>query len=246
MTGAAPAQFLPWDSHFFGRRIARLKPSVLRESILKRALRWCAKERIDCLYFLGRGGDPATLRLADRYQFQFVDSRVTLDLDLSKIRPGLTGPTEPRLSSRLATSLDEPALRAIAAGSYSESRFAMDAHFPKQAHRRMFQEWIVQSIGGHFDDCVWVAEWNRRIAGYISCRQSSRTAGRIGLVGIGERFRGRHVGAFLIAQALDWFRQKHLSAIEVATQGCNIPAQRLYEQCGFRTRRLDLWYHKWF
>jgi dTDP-4-amino-4,6-dideoxy-D-galactose acyltransferase len=241
-----PATFLPWDSEFFGRRIARMESAVLRENNVRRVLRWCAKERIDCLYFLGRCNDPMTLRLADRHQFQFMDMRVTLDLDLSKTRSGSIGRTDPRLRGRLATSLDAPALRAMAAAGYSESRFAVDLHFPRRAYRRMFQQWIDRSIGGQFDDCVWIAEWDHRIAGYISCRKKSPTVGSIGLVGVGERFRGRHVGVFLITQALQWFRQKHLSGVEVVTQGCNIPAQRLYEQCGFRTRRVDLWYHKWF
>lgn len=33
--------------------------------------------------------------------------------------------------------------------------------------------------------------------------------------------------------------------IEVVTQGRNIAAQRLYQKCGFKTNKVELWYHKW-
>ena len=35
-------------------------------------------------------------------------------------------------------------------------------------------------------------------------------------------------------------------AVTVVTQGRNRAAQRLYQQCGFLSRDLQLWYHKWY
>jgi hypothetical protein len=32
----------------------------------------------------------------------------------------------------------------------------------------------------------------------------------------------------------------------VVTQGRNRGAQRLYQQCGFLSRDLQLWHHKWY
>jgi hypothetical protein len=32
----------------------------------------------------------------------------------------------------------------------------------------------------------------------------------------------------------------------VVTQGNNLAAQRLYQTCGFLSRDLQLWYHKWY
>jgi hypothetical protein len=34
--------------------------------------------------------------------------------------------------------------------------------------------------------------------------------------------------------------------VNVVTQGRNSKAQRLYERCGFLTRSVQLWYHRWF
>ena len=34
--------------------------------------------------------------------------------------------------------------------------------------------------------------------------------------------------------------------MKVVTQGRNIAGQRLYQRCGFLTRSVELWYHKWY
>jgi hypothetical protein len=31
----------------------------------------------------------------------------------------------------------------------------------------------------------------------------------------------------------------------VVTQARNVPAQRLYQKCGFITRSVELWFHRW-
>jgi GNAT superfamily N-acetyltransferase len=53
------------------------------------------------------------------------------------------------------------------------------------------------------------------------------------------------VGTALVQGALDWFRAQGVQRAEVTTQARNVPAQRLYQQMGFFTRRMTLYYHKW-
>jgi GNAT superfamily N-acetyltransferase len=53
------------------------------------------------------------------------------------------------------------------------------------------------------------------------------------------------VGTALVQGALDWFRAQGVVRAEVTTQARNVPAQRLYQQMGFFTRRMTLYYHKW-
>ena len=70
--------YLPWDSSFFGLRVARLAPTCLSVNNLSDALEWCRLNRIDCLYFLGVSDHSEAARLAEGANFQFVDVRVTL------------------------------------------------------------------------------------------------------------------------------------------------------------------------
>src|SRR5208283_3178066 len=68
--------YLPWDSSFFGLRVARLAPTCLSVNNLSDALEWCRLNRIDCLYFLGVSDHSEAARLAEGANFQFVDVRV--------------------------------------------------------------------------------------------------------------------------------------------------------------------------
>src|SRR5207247_8333229 len=48
-------RFLPWDSEFFGLRIAALELAAgapVAAPSFERALAWCRSEAIDCLYLL--------------------------------------------------------------------------------------------------------------------------------------------------------------------------------------------------
>ncbi len=43
-----------------------------------------------------------------------------------------------------------------------------------------------------------------------------------------------------------WLSDLDFDRVNVVTQGKNIPAQRAYQRCGFITRSVELWFHKWF
>ena len=240
-------EFLPWDSRFFGLRIARLTSNHLNANTSRQALKQCEQKKIDCLYFLSRSDHPATLLQAGTSGFRLVDIRMSFRLDLDPPRePIRIGPNEHGVRFRLAHSKDERWLSRLAMTSYPHSRFATDPGFPKNQHQILFKEWVSRSIYGKFDDCVWIAEAGKKSAGFISCRRSTRDAGRIGLVGVEPRFRGHHIGASLIAQAFRWFQAERIQTVRVVTQGSNIAAQRLYQRSGFRTENVELWYHRWF
>ena len=51
-------RLLEWDSEFFDCRIARLDGARLSQDQMEKVDRWCATERIDCLYFLADSRCP--------------------------------------------------------------------------------------------------------------------------------------------------------------------------------------------
>jgi dTDP-4-amino-4,6-dideoxy-D-galactose acyltransferase len=240
-------KFLPWDSRFFGLKIARLTTDTLTQKTASEALKQSVREKIDCLYFLARSDDASTLVQADHFGFHLVDIRLSFQR-LLKTEENLknVAPSRPPVRLRRASSKDSPALNRLAQSSYPHSRFAIDPHFPRGRQEKMFQRWATQSINGNFDDCVWVAEKGTTFAGFITCRQTHRHHGRIGLVGVAPRFRGKSIGTSLMGQAFQWFQNKGIETVTVVTQGSNIAAQRLYQNCGFRSLSVELWYHRWF
>jgi spore coat polysaccharide biosynthesis predicted glycosyltransferase SpsG/ribosomal protein S18 acetylase RimI-like enzyme len=237
---------LDWDTAFFGRNIACLYPRRIRENILRFALAKCREDNIECLYYLCDCHDPESVRLVEKYRFHFVDVRLTYGLDLRTcpwkgqengrfpftIRPGLPA--------------DASALIKITGNTYIHSRYYFDRHFPADTCQRFYTDWIAKSLREDSRDTVFVAEAKGEIAGYVSCARVSRNCAQIGLLGIAEKYHDQEAGPALLRKCWEWCEANDLPLVEAVTQGRNMAAQRLFQSCGFRSKKTELWYHKWF
>jgi GNAT superfamily N-acetyltransferase len=234
----SPAQFLEWDTAFFGFRIARLAADRLTPQAAVEALNWCDREHIRCLYFLACADDPATIGAAQDYGFRLTDIRITMEHTLHSLPPAPAG-------IRNAHPDDVRVLSAIAAVSHHDSRFYADPGFPEQCCDALYRKWIERSCEG-YADAVLVGEQEDQPAGYITCHLQPPVSGSIGLTAVAEEARGRGLGRRLVEGALHFCAARGAQNVTVVTQGRNCGAQRLYQGCGFRTRSLQLWYHRWF
>ncbi|MCC6616707.1 MAG: GNAT family N-acetyltransferase [Anaerolineae bacterium] len=233
--------FLPWDSDFFGVRIARARDHRLTAALATEISGWCARESIDCLYFLADADDAQTIALAEQHGFQLVDIRLTLRLDSWAEHSG--GSPSPHV--RNASANDVEALKAIARLSHEDSRFFYDAHFSRERCAELYAVWIEKSCAGYADAAL-VFDDGSGAAGYITCHLDADNGGSIGLVGVAQDQQGKGAGSALVSAAVDWLVQAGAAPITVVTQGRNARAQRLYQRHGFVTESLQLWYHRWF
>ncbi len=236
---------LPWDSAFFGIRIARVVSTRLDQSGTAEAVAWCRREGVGRLFFLADAGDLESVRAVQGAGFRLVDIRVTLEWSASQ-EPSET--VAAGLTTRLAREEDLFALCRIASKNHGDSRFYQDGGFPRELCDELFATWIAKSVRGEAQ-AVFVVEAGSGPAGYVTCHRDGPSTGRIGLFGVGESARGRGAGAALVAAAQSWFRAELQpgasgpARVTVATQGRNLAAQRLYQRCGFVTRAVQLWYH---
>jgi dTDP-4-amino-4,6-dideoxy-D-galactose acyltransferase len=229
---------LEWDSHFFGHRIARLNCSRLDQEHVERAIQWCRKEKIACLYFLADSDDARTLRLSEENRFRQTDVRMTFERLL-------TGPDIPNAAVvRPAREDDLRALRAIAAQGHRDSRFYFDGHFSYDECDRFYETWIENSFRG-FAQAVLVAESAGYPAGYVTCHLRERES-QLGLIGVADAHQGEGLGTMLVQGFLAWSLRQGARRATVVTQGRNVRAQRLYQRSGFVTCSFQLWYHRWF
>lgn len=231
-------RLLEWDSAFFGFRIARLLSGRLDRQTAADALSWCKSERIRCLYFLAGTDSTETVESAAQSGFRLTDIRITL----ARKTAGGHGPAD---NVRACRAADVAALRAIAAVSHRDSRFYYDPGFPEDRCDALYATWIELSCQG-YAKAVLVAEHDSEPAGYISCHIDAEGAGSIGLVAVAEHARGRGLGPQLVAAAMRYFGEMKCDRVTVVTQGRNCAAQRLYQNCGFRTADIGIWYHRWF
>jgi len=233
---------LEWDSAFFGMTIARVNRNRLDALTVAQVKDWCREKQVSCLYFLADSNHVETLRQAEQNGFYLTDIRVTYEHSTSGLEERYT----PDSTVRMAVPQDLPILRSMTDSAYRDSRFYYDGHFPLEACDRLYEIWIEKSLSG-FAQAVLVMGSPGQPEGFVTCNAGSpETIGKMGLVGVSRNARGRGVGQALVLESLHWFAVQGMKSVEVVTQGRNIPAQRLYQKCGFLTKEVRFWYHCWF
>jgi dTDP-4-amino-4,6-dideoxy-D-galactose acyltransferase len=246
-TNPVLCELLPWDTEFFHCRIARVCGDTLKQEQAEQIDEWSQSNRVRGLYFLSRADDPATVQTAEKHGFGLVDIRVTFERVLMNSHD-LARPDSPAGASiRPVQPEDLPGLQAMARTVHEGTRFFKDPHFPRQRAEDLYSTWITQEAQGRAQIVLVAASAANQLLGYISCRLDRvHREGQIGLVGVSPEVRGRGIGKNLVLTAMDWFRAQGTHEVTVVTQGNNRAAQRLYQQCGFLSRDLQLWYHKWY
>lgn len=235
----APCRLLPWDSTFFGFRVARVEGDTLTAERWASIHAWCRAEAVTCLYLLASATDAATVRCAEASGCQLVDVRMELARPL-----GAPPVAPPHLPVRTAVAQDVDALVRLADGAFTGTRFARDAHFDPETVRRLYHTWVVESCRG-WADVVLVAEREGEAAGFVTLHRTP-DAWQIGLIGVAATHRGAGVGTALVSAALRHAALEGATRMTVVTQAANLAAVRLYERLGFRASQVGLWYHRWF
>ncbi len=237
---------LPWDSEFFGIPIARVTTHQLDELTVVSLLEEAQATGLKCFYFEANPDDPASVVVVEKYGFHLVDVRVVLEHPFdNRPAPVPRYPIPAELVVNGPLVGDMPRLRDIAAQIGLTSRFAFDRSFAPQEAERLYRLWIENACNG-FADAILVARWQEtgEAVGLITCTFKDSVS-HIQLAGVHREHRQRNVGTGLVQAALDWSRKQGAHCMQVVTQARNVPAQRLYQQMGFFTRSMTLYYHKW-
>jgi dTDP-4-amino-4,6-dideoxy-D-galactose acyltransferase len=242
-----PCELLPWDTEFFRCRIGRVCGETLRPEQAVQIDDWSRRNRIQGLYFLARADDPTTLLTAGQHGFGLVDIRLTFEHEVAPARCPARSDPPAGVGIRPAAAGDLADLQAIARTAHTATRFFSDPQFPRRRVEDLYSTWIELEVQGRAQTVLVAASAANQPWGYVSCHLDAlRQKGSIGLVGVRAEVRGKGIGKHLVLAAMDWFRTHPTREVTVVTQGANLAAQRLYQQCGFLSRDLQLWYHKWY
>ena len=232
-------RILPWDTNFWGFRVAGWAASKLTAPQLRRGFRWCRRNRIRCLYFCADGEDFSTQRLLQKEGFVFIDVRTEMKKKLL-----LPLAASSRILLRRAACKELPLLRRVASQAHDNTRFAKDPGFPPAAVRRLYSLWLAKAArkGG-----VQVpAGGSGRPVGYIVCEMEGKRSVKVGLIAVLPHARGRGLGRKLLLGAEHWSRHRGAREMRAVTQGLSVKALRMYEGVGFRASRVQVWFHRWF
>lgn len=239
----AACALLPWDSAFFGRRIARLEPPRPAAADLDRALGWAAEQRIDCLYALVDADSAESVRALESRRFELMDVRLTLD----RVTAGDDGPSAAAVGCvvDVARTDDADALAALARESHTGTRFTEDPRFGRDRAADLYAAWVTNALAQP-DARVLVVRDGAQPAAYLVLQQVGGPVASIGLVAVRAASRRRAWGQALAADARREAHRAGAARISVVTQGGNPAAVRFYERCGFTARACQFWYHRWF
>jgi len=233
---------LKWDSEFFKMKIANVNTYRITERMADFIDSWCGDNRVQCLFYLCDCNHAESVRIAEKHGFHFTDIKMCFEMDMDRYGRK-AGPAD---SIRECTKADLPAIMEIAKKSYFQSRYYYDGHFDPKALEKFYSGWLGNTFNSPRGK-VFVAHRDGKPVGYISGETDNKgRLGRIILVGVDEGYAGSGLGKSLVDAMLDWMHGQRVYTAEVVTQGRNIPAQRLYEKCGFKIVSANIWYHKWF
>ena len=241
-----PCLFLQWDTDFFGFRIARAAVPALDNRIIKAIYNWCDLHRIECLYFVARAEDRQTIRQAERNGFRLVEIRLNMERSLREWNPDSRPRSAGDMLIRSAKPEDIPICQAIARTSYVDSRYYFDEHFSEEKCQAYYAAWVKKSLEGGAELAL-VAEKDNAVVGYITgVLSKEKPEAQYELTGVHATARKAGVGQELFRAGLDWYVRHNIEYVWLATQGRNIPTQRMVQRNGFITRSCQLYYHKWF
>ena len=242
LPGPVKAQFLDWDTEFFGVRIARILPRRLDRESLGNVLENLWSAEVDLVYWASDPSDPESSAAASLYGGLLVDTRCVFSMNMTLIPRSKTfkhcvgdydGPLE-----------CESELEMIAVDCGKYSRFRSDPRISEERCTELYKAWIRNSVSRSFADNVIVTRHEREITGLVAVLARAGV-GTIGLLGVGESFRGQGIGGTLVSAALTWFQAQGCSTASVVTQFRNHAACKLYESNGFTMERTDHYYHFW-
>jgi dTDP-4-amino-4,6-dideoxy-D-galactose acyltransferase len=227
-------ELLEWDSEHFGCKVARVREPDSPERI-RTAIEVADRRGVRCLTALIDPDRTATVSSAEEAGFRCYDVRIELDRVVEPISSGTAR------AQRVSTA-DLLRLEPISRVSFSASRFYADPQFSDELASELYVKWLQRGVAD--DDRLLLTTPD--LEGFLVCQVDRQTRlGTIELIAVANQSRGQGYGSRLVAEAEAAFASAGMTRARVVTQGCNIPAQRLYQRHGYRTCAVGLWLHRW-
>jgi len=212
-----------FDSEILGFKVAKIE--VLNPRDVKSLIKDFIKNKIKYTTYRVESNNFPMIHALERAGFILVDGLITLEINTSE-----TGTEISASQIREANKNDLDKLKEITNGLYSISRIFNDSIISKDKANKFYIKWVENSVLGKTADLVLVWEEEKNILGYITLQKK----GQIPLIGVFPQARGKGIAKKLIKASFNRFREWGSEIIRIETQMGNIPALRVYQDCGFK------------
>jgi len=218
---------LPWDTNHFGYPIGKVtidKPLELKEELEQ------ASQEYRLLYVFSE--QPISIE-----GLTVGDSKEVFHKQVT---------SKKNISAVYSANLDYlDRVKEIGRQSGRYSRFNLDPNFDNNEFERLYDIWVERSLKREIAYDVLSVNIQGTIAGVMTLRKENRNSSSIGIIAVGEEFRGLGIGSELIAAAEDRTFDHGHDQLIVATQGKNTAACRFYRNQGFELLSRTYVYHYW-
>ncbi len=228
-------QFLDWDSNFLGYKVGKAEPASEEDLVklaeearkgqyrliyvfVENSLKFVSEACLAKGWFLA-DKKQTYLRLSGEEGSEFLKNIV----EVKEVSPELTD-------------------LALQSGVYS--RFKVDSNFNQKTYEGLYKTWIERSVKREIAEQVWGYYHGGQLAGMLTFGIKNGRAD-IGLLAVGDNFRGLGIGATLVKKAVNYAFESNIKEIQVVTQGDNSPAVSLYNKGGFSLESQINIFHLW-
>jgi dTDP-4-amino-4,6-dideoxy-D-galactose acyltransferase len=206
-----------------GYPVLRLRaPAAARHAIAEASARhrWMIEARVPVR-------EIAVLGELTTQGFRIIDTNIQLTRAPGKL------PASGVDACRMAEPKDESAVRAIAARSFSVTRFHLDPAIPESAANRIKEEWAGNFFAGRRGQWMVVAESAGQVCGFAQLLREGDHTLIIDLIAVEAGARNRGLAGAMIAYAQRACLPGE-PTLKVGTQLANIDSLALYTRLGFR------------
>lgn len=240
--GLFEINFLEWDSNFFSLNVYRLNNFDKGNNNFQKELEdFALLNDVDLIYFESDQIINDLFINSKILKANLVDTKTTFkkkadvkELDSKFIK--LTHEIE------IDRYIDKVISLAYQSAKYS--RFKVDTNFAKHDYKKLYKEWILNSLNKKIANEILFYKIDDDIAGLLTLGNKNET-GDIGIVAVDDKYRGQGIAKTMMIAAENWFVENNIKTIQVVTQGNNMPAIALYKSCGYNISKQKYFYHIW-
>jgi dTDP-4-amino-4,6-dideoxy-D-galactose acyltransferase len=231
---------LKWDTEHFGYKIASVRSNKLEFDDLKILIDELTNNDFKLVYFYVNPSDEISNNSLRSISGFLADEKITFGIQLKKDDSFIYSPfIKPY---KLDYSSEKLKVLALQSGTYS--RFKLDKEFVNDEYKKLYIEWIDNSVRKVIADEILVYYKNDEEKGLVTL-VSKKATGFIGLIAVDEKERGNSIGKELMNASLFVFKEKGINNIEVVTQKANRIACEFYKALGFTVKNVENVFHLW-
>jgi dTDP-4-amino-4,6-dideoxy-D-galactose acyltransferase len=227
-------EILPWDSQQLGFLVARIK--LVSSASLKPCLEHLQAQGVKLVYGSCDSNDLSVQHAIGDHHY-FLDERIIYERTLGT-------QSYPVLESIQEQTEYTKQLETLALTIGAQSRFGRDPAITLEQMHNIYRAWLINCLKRIRASVVLSLKEGSHICGFIAITHQNNY-GIISLIAVGSKDQGKGFGKQLIQAAEQWCIQHGYDRMRVTTQKTNRAACHLYEHCGYRSVKIENFYHFW-